>query len=68
MATTAAMPVTALPSEATAALDGRAALDAVVGGAARFRLEFSRDARTKELRWVLFTGACTCAGAEGGAC
>lgn len=25
---------------------------------ARFRLEFTNDARSKEMRWVLFTGKC----------
>lgn len=39
------------------ALGARAPLDAVVAGTApHFRLDFTRDVRTKELRWVLFTG------------
>lgn len=59
MATTVVMPLSAgaTPTDGAdaAALGARAALDAVVGGAARFRLEFAHDVRTKELRWVLFT-------------
>lgn len=39
------------------ALGARASVtEAFWGDPARFRLEFTNDLKTKELRWVLFTG------------
>lgn len=45
----------------TPALGARASVtEAFWSDPARFRLEFTNDVKTKELRWVLFTGQSIC--------